>query len=177
MAIRSSTRLVFTATSVSVAVIATGAFSTAKAAQFDFSYTGTGINASGVIATDATGTLITGITGQRNGVSITSVAAPNTLAGNDNVFNPTGNPAFLTFSGVSFNLARDPTPVNFFFDTQNSNYAETSNNVNNSAFFVPVSANFTTVPESPSIFGLATFAVFGISAALRHKKSLIEQGE
>jgi hypothetical protein len=105
MAIRSSTRLVFTATSVSVAVIATGAFSTAKAAQFDFSYTGTGINASGVIATDATGTLITGITGQRNGVSITSVAAPNTLAGNDNVFNPTGNPAFLTFNGVSFNLA------------------------------------------------------------------------
>jgi hypothetical protein len=60
MAIHSSTRLVFTAISVSVAVIATGAFSTAKAAQFNFSYTGTGINASGVIATDATGTLNNG---------------------------------------------------------------------------------------------------------------------
>lgn len=161
--------LTTTTTAASVAVIAAGAFSVAQGAQINFSYTGVGIDASGIITTDATETTIIGITGQRNGVSITSLVAPGTFAGNDNTFNPTGNPAFLGFGGVSFNLASTPTPVNLFFNPDTSSYSETLSNENNPIFFVPVSATFTSVPEPSPIFGLSALIVIGMGTVLKRK--------
>ena len=157
--------------SVGVAVIAGGAFSAANAALHNFSYTGTGINASGVITTDAAGTLITGITGQRNGVAITSLLAPGSfplpLYPNDNVFIPTGNPAFLSTNGVSFSLASSPNPLNIFFFSTDSTYRETPDD----SLGTVVNATFTIVPEPSSLFGLAALTALGIGASLKRKNS------
>ena len=60
-----------------------------QAATWNFSYNGNGISVSGQLTTDSTGTLITGISGTRNGLEITGLLPVNSYANNDNIFIPT----------------------------------------------------------------------------------------
>ena len=147
----------------------------AQAVGFNFSYSGSGVTASGVLTTtntfDANGFLtITGITGQRNGSTITALLSPGSFpntAPNDNLFSPAS--PFLTFNGFSYLVGTQPENV----FALNGGYAETSdinaNTVNDrilSSF--NISAQRTSVPEPFTIIG----TLIGGTAAFRMRKKL-----
>jgi hypothetical protein len=89
----------------------------ALADTFNFTYTGTSLNASGQLQTDPLlgGTyVITGITGTSNGVSITALEPPNTFGGNDNLLQ---DPSLtLDFNGLAYLMANGEL-VNLFGTT------------------------------------------------------------
>src|ERR1700709_378640 len=72
--------------------------------SFDFSYTGSGVTAEGELITN--GILVggfytvTSITGDRNGISITSLSMPGSLGGNDNLLSP--STPFVDNSGITY---------------------------------------------------------------------------
>jgi hypothetical protein len=95
--------------------LAVGASRSALAqVAFDFSYSGPGISASGILiaTSEANGEyLVTGISGERNGQTITGMAGAGTFASNDNqIYYPattqtlygTGGIAFLDIGGFSY---------------------------------------------------------------------------
>lgn len=88
--------------------------------DFNFSYTGTGVSASGVLTTD--GVLssgfytVTGITGERNGTAISGLVAPGGLGNNDNLLSPTApfvdiKGITYTAGGVSYNFYLSGSPI------------------------------------------------------------------
>ncbi len=118
------------------------------------------------MTTDAAGTLVTGITGIRNGVNITSLLPAGGYAFNDNGFNPSGNPAFLTFNGVSYEVL-GVDKYNFFYDFDNTagggiGYFDFIGTGTPTA----VTATFTPVPEPSMVFG---FVALGIGVGLKRK--------
>ncbi|MEH1889899.1 MAG: PEP-CTERM sorting domain-containing protein [Nostoc sp.] len=106
-----------------------GSANPVQAAQFNYSYSGEGIEASGVLTTtnssDANGYLtITGIKGQRNGETITALLPPGSFpiaAPNDNLFSPTK--PFLNFNGFSYLVGAKSENVFYFEDK--GRYGET----------------------------------------------------
>ena len=105
-----------------------------QAAEFNYSYSGEGVEASGVLTTtdsrDANGYLtITGIAGQRNGSTITALLPPGSFPNdvppfgvpNDNLFSPTQ--PFLSFNGFSYLVGAQPEKV--FYYEEVGGYAET----------------------------------------------------
>ena len=105
-----------------------------QAAEFNYSYSGKGVEASGVLTTtdsrDANGYLtITGISGQRNGATITALLPPGSFPNdvppfgvpNDNLFSPTQ--PFLSFNGFSYLVGVQPENVFYYQDA--GQYAET----------------------------------------------------
>jgi len=95
---------------------------------FDFSYSGTGLAASGRLTTTDTpsrGVLtITGITGQRNGATIDRLFAAGTVVDEDG--NTIDNRLFtsmpfLTFSGFGFGTAGSDALFNPYFDNVDYN--------------------------------------------------------
>lgn len=84
-----------------------GVFSSpASALSFKFSYSGTGVTASGTLTTTDLNTstnayTITGITGTRNGITIENLLGPGTFLSNNNLlFNNLS--ALIDFSGFSY---------------------------------------------------------------------------
>ena len=154
-------------------------FSSAKAAIWNFSYTGSGfnngtpvtINASGTLTTDTAGTLVTGITGSKNGSNITSLVSILSFRGNDNVFVPSGIPAFVK-NGVGFQTA-DGLLNGIGYSPAFASYEDsTSSNASPilvTATFTPVT---TSVPEPLNILGAtAGLLLFGtVSTALKRRK-------
>ena len=152
---------------------------------YNFSYSGTGINATGTLTLGDPGTepgsfLITGITGERNGVAISSLLDPGTfpvgtnprtgnpLTPNDNLFFPNQD-IQLTFAGLSFQTA-DGNKYNPFYDADLSSYRECSLNCEEIS---DVTFTTTAVPEPASVLGLVAFGALG--ATLKGKKKLAAQ--
>ncbi len=102
------------------AMLAGGLRGQARAADYHFTISGAGVNASGTVTVDETvpfanaypcatcatgpGYLVTGISGFINGDSITGVAPLGSIAGNDNLLYPTSNP-FLDWGDLGFTTA------------------------------------------------------------------------
>lgn len=88
----------------------------AQASMYNFSYSGTGVNASGVLTVAPSGPnyLITGISGTYNGSAITSLFAPGGFQGNDNLL-LSGSPQ-LTILGFAFSVAGLGTSVDVYHD-------------------------------------------------------------
>lgn len=96
----------------------------ADSVTFDFSFSGTGITASGSLtATLVAGNefLVTSISGMQNGFAMT-LLAPGAYAGNNNDVFSTG--AFLNLGGLAFVLSNGTTDYNVYFDSGTSNYFE-----------------------------------------------------
>jgi hypothetical protein len=129
----------------------------AQAATWRFSYNADGISASGQLTTDATGSLITNISGTRNGKSISTLLPINGYANNDNIFFPSGNPGFLDELGLSYQTTDNISYNMYYSSTINTKYGECNNVQMSSCNFPyigkPVTANFKEVPESSTILG------------------------
>ncbi|GET41407.1 PEP-CTERM sorting domain-containing protein [Microseira wollei] len=164
------------------------ASSPASAAQlYNFSYSGTGIDATGTLTLGAPGTdpgsfLITGITGERNGVAITSLlpvgsypVGSDPVTGdpavpNDNLFFPNQD-IKLSFAGFSFQTV-DGNKYNPYYDAEVKSYRECS--TTGCAVEDPkVTFTSTAVPEPASVLGLVAFGALG--ATLTRKKKLVVQ--
>ncbi len=145
---------------------------TVQAAQFNYSYSGAGVEASGVLTTtdssDANGYLtITGITGQRNGATITALLPPGSFPNdvppfgvpNDNLFSTTQ--PFLTFNGFSYLVGTQPENVFYYQDT--GGYAETDDpNGDPVNYRLLNKFDVQPVPEPGSVGGLSVVLLGGI---------------
>jgi len=165
-----------------------GLTNSVQAAQFSFSYSGTGVDASGVLTTTDTpnsgGFLtITDITGQRNGSAITAILAPGSFPNdnppngvpNDNLFSATE--PFLTFNGFSYLVGSQPENV-FFYPTVGQ-YAETDD-PNGDPVNYRILNNFsvqaaTPVPEPSSMLGLLALGTLGARSILKKKQSACQK--
>ncbi|MFB2978470.1 PEP-CTERM sorting domain-containing protein [Microseira sp. BLCC-F43] len=158
------------------------ASSPVSAAQlYNFSYSGTGINATGTLTLGDPGTdpgsfLITGMTGERNGVAISSLlpvgsypTGPDTVP-NDNLFFPNQD-IKLTFAGLSFQTV-DGNKYNPYYDSAVSSYRE-CNTPTCAAEDPKLTFSSTAVPEPASVLGLLAFGALG--ATLKGKKKLAAQ--
>ena len=118
--------------------------------------------------------LIAGITGERNGVAISSLLPVGSyptgpdLTPNDNLFFPNQD-IQLTFAGLSFQTA-DGNKYNPFYDADLSSYRECSLNCDEIS---DVTFTSTAVPEPASVLGLVAFGALG--ATLKGKKKLAAQ--
>jgi PEP-CTERM motif len=89
----------------------------ANSATFDFSFSGTGISASGMFtATLVSGTefVVTSISGMQNGFAMT-LLAPGSFALNNNVISSSS--PFLTLGGLAFVLSNGTTAYNVYYNT------------------------------------------------------------
>lgn len=156
----------------------------ASARQFNFSYSGSDINAFGRLTLGAPGTEsgafeITGITGERNGVAISSLLPPGTfpvgtspdgitLVPSDNLFFP-DQAINLGYAGFSFQTA-DNQKYNVYYDSTVSSYKEC--NVPTCAVSDPnLTFTSTAVPEPTSILGLLAFGALGTGLVLKKKQA------
>ncbi|MEH1872357.1 PEP-CTERM sorting domain-containing protein [Nostoc sp.] len=171
---KSTLKLLATVTGVvlTTGLTVDGSTNPVQAAEFNYSYSGNGVEASGVLTTtdsrDANGYLtITGITGQRNGATITALLPPGSFPNdvppfgvpNDNLFSSTQ--PFLTFNGFSYLVGAKPENVFYYQDA--GMYAETDDP--NGA---PVNYRLLTkfdvqpVPEPSTVGGLSVVLLGGI---------------
>lgn len=151
-----------------------------RAAQFNFSYSGTGTLSSGVFTTTDTPDIsgyrtITSMTGQRNGVAITTLLAPGSfpdmvsMVSNDNLLS-TIQP-FLTLGGFSYQAGA--VLENVYYDPNFSTYFETDDPTGNANGIALNSFNLQRVPE-PSFslldIGLGTLLSSGLVITRRIRK-------
>ncbi len=148
-----------------------------RAAQFNFSYSGTGTLSSGVFTTTDTPDMsgyrtITSMTGQRNGVAITILLTPGSfpdMVSNDNLLS-TIQP-FLTLGGFSYQAGA--VSENVYYDQNSSTYFETDDPTGNANGIALNSFDLQRVPE-PSFslldIGLGTVLSSGLVITRRIKK-------
>lgn len=157
-----------------------GSANPVQAAQFNYSYSGDGVEARGVLTTtdsrDANGYLtITGITGQRNGATITALLPPGSFPNdvppfgvpNDNLFSTTQ--PFLSFNGFSYLVGAQPE--NVFYYPDEGRYAETDDpNGDPVNYRLLNKFDVHRVPEPSSVGGLSV-ALLGSMWLLKKKRA------
>ncbi|HEX9200710.1 MAG TPA: PEP-CTERM sorting domain-containing protein [Acidobacteriaceae bacterium] len=142
-----------TASVLCALVLAAIATTAAKASTiFNFSYSGTSNSASGQFTADvvdATTFVITGITGITDGSAITSLLAPNTFGGNDNLI--TVPSPSLDLNGVSYTLANgDLVNLYDFFGTGAASVRLPNNQTNADTGTLVVTAAVSSAAPEPS---------------------------
>jgi PEP-CTERM motif len=123
-------RKVFAAFPVLFLVLAGAQNLYADSVTFDFSFSGTGITASGSLtATLVSGNefLVTSISGMQNGSAMT-LLAPLAYAGNNNDVFTTG--PFLNLGGLGFVLSDGTTDYNVYYNAGTNTYLECNSSMN-----------------------------------------------
>jgi hypothetical protein len=140
----------------------------ASSVTFDFSFTGTGITASGTLtATLVSGSeyLVTSISGMQNGASMT-LLAPGTFGGNDNEIFSTK--PFVDESGVGFTLSGGTINYNVYYDPITATSMECNSSQGTCSALgsgVAIRGTLTEVPEPASLmlFGSGLLGLAGVA--------------
>jgi hypothetical protein len=151
---------------VSAILVLAGCAQNLYAQTFDFSFSGTGISASGVFDTTFVSGdeyLVTSISGTQNGQTMVLLAA-GVYAANDNLIFST--PPYLDLGGVSFDYLVGTTMYNVYYDA--GKYIE-CNSVANGSCVAPAGVPLTSfalaqTPESGTmlLFGTGLLIIAGI---------------
>ncbi|MBD2607599.1 PEP-CTERM sorting domain-containing protein [Scytonema hofmannii FACHB-248] len=168
-----------------------GTIQAASALNWNWNYSGTGIAANGIFTTNDTPDdlgfyQILGITGTRNGETITGLQAPGTPVPGNEPFNVDNlislNTQQLTNNGFGYLTSGGSYSSPFFADFLTPpGYLEVFSAVplvpgfenfgpEDSELPIRFSARIITVPEPNSIFGLVTIGTLGAGLALKRKK-------
>jgi hypothetical protein len=169
-----------------------GTMQAASALNWNWNYSGTGIAANGIFTTNDTPNdlgfyQISGITGTRNGETITGLQTNGTPVPGNEPFNVDNlislNTQQLTTNGFGYSTSGGNYSSPFFADFLTPpGYLEVFSAVplvpgfenfglEDSELPIRFSASITTVPEPNSIFGLVTIGTLGAGLALKRKKS------
>src|SRR5579864_8017432 len=129
----------------------------ASSATFDFSFSGSGITASGMFAATALSGnefMVTSISGMQNGFAMTLLAPGAYVGNNNNIFSSS---PFLTLGGLAFVLSNGSTAFNIYFNPGTASYFEcnqTSPCFNGSG--TPINFSMSEVPEPGTLLLLGS---------------------
>ncbi len=165
------------------------ALAPAEAANFNFSYSGVDefsgapVNASGILTTDPVNTtLVTGISGRRNGALITALAPVGTSDNNDNRLYP--NFPQLDGGGISYSTAptssNGPTSFNVYYGTggrsQELPIAYYEDSLNQSGLITTqAKVNFSATPVPAPAVGKAWLVVGGLGWLMKRKVAQLQK--
>jgi hypothetical protein len=166
---RTSSRI-FAALPVLVLLLAGSQNVYANSATFDFSFSGTGITASGMFtATLVSGNefVVTSISGMQNGFAMT-LLSPGAYAGNSNDIFSTS--PFLNFGGLGFVLSNGSTAYNVYYNPDTASYFEckSTSPCTVGGQGTPVTFSLTEVPE-PGTLMLLGSGLIGLAGVARRK--------
>ncbi len=183
--------LLFTTAVAATSGLVFGTMQAASALNWNWNYSGTGITANGNFITNNTPNdlgfyLISGISGTRNGETITGLQPAGTPVPGNEPFNVDNlirlNTQQLSTNGFGYSTSGGNYSSPFFADFLSTpGYLEVFSAIplipgfqnfgpEDTELAIRFSASIITVPEPTSIFGLVTLGTLGAGLALKRKK-------
>ncbi|MHB1675638.1 MAG: PEP-CTERM sorting domain-containing protein [Acidobacteriaceae bacterium] len=165
-----------------VLAVSSAAIAHAGTISYDFSYSGTGVNASGVLTTSSTADPnyaganeydITSLTGTRNNLPMSLGCASCGYGYGTNLFNPTSFFPWNTRQdyGIAYSLEIS-TPGGGYYSLETPNQGGSLGEMNtNNDNFIPITFTAAVTPEPPSLLLLGT-GLLGMAFLLFRRKAV-----